>query len=123
VANFKPPPPPAPLSPTPATQAATQAALPPPAPFAFGQGQPFRDNTPWLGGWIRILPTPIAVTPNYQVAHGLKCVPRFCWVLDSGTTSYKSPPIRGTQAWTASYIYIDMPALVEEGQQVVLLIA
>lgn len=90
--------------------------------YALGAGQPFRDNQPYLGGWVRLLAGPIAANANLQVTHGLRAIPRFAQVIDSGTTGIASPLPRGASAWHQDAIYVNIPA-VAAGQTVTLWIA
>jgi len=92
-----------------------------PHPFAIGASQPFTDNQPWLGGWIRVLGAQGA-NANLAVAHGLRVRPRFALLLDAGTTGAQQPLPRGATAWDSATIHVGIP-LIPAGQSLVLLIA
>jgi hypothetical protein len=81
--------------------------------FPFGDAQPFSTTmiTPWLGG--NVVPVAArALTVNFAVAHGLRRIPRFCWVLDVGKNSsgaVSSPLPRGATAWDYANAYFNWP--------------
>lgn len=74
-------------------------------PFAVGSGRAFTDNTPFLGGWIRVLSVAAGATVDIAFNHGLRVVPRVVIVLYAGTAFTARTKV-GATAWTASSVTI-----------------
>jgi hypothetical protein len=54
-----------------------------------------------------------ALTANLAVAHGLRRIPRFCWLLDVATnrsSAVVDPIPRGTTAWDYTNAFFNWPA-------------
>lgn len=67
--------------------------------------------TPWLGGMV--IPVPgTAANANLPVAHGLRRIPRFCWVVDHGRNAGPTTPVtRGiSNAWTTATAWLSWPS-------------
>lgn len=75
-------------------------------PFAVRRaGQPFFDNVPYLGGWVRVLAGGVAAATEIPITHGLRVSPRGLMIWDSGA-SFTPAWKRGPTPWTGATIYV-----------------
>lgn len=88
-------------------------------PFS-GDGRPFFDHQPYLGGEIRVLNN-IAANTDTTISHNLRVIARGVIIIDPGT-GYLPSFKRGAAAWTTSGITLNFQTAIAAGQNLKILI-